>query len=158
MTTENTTAPTADDATEVPLAWDELREAVLGTGDGLFMATVGSDDRPHVAFVSPGWADGRLWISTFANSQKAANLRNRPDVALTCPATPEINVLIRATARLVDDPAETKRLWDYGVLPYDPAAFFSGPEDPLALFVELQVTSASIHTLWPSPTRRWRRA
>lgn len=122
------------------------------------MATVGSDGRPHVAFVSPGWADGLLWISTFANSQKAANLRHRPEAALTCPATPETNVLIRATARLVEEPAETARLWNDGVLPYDPSAFFSGPEDPLTLFVELNVTTASIHTLWPSPTRRWRSA
>ena len=147
------TTPTRD---VVPLTWTELQTEVTTVGEGLFLATTGRDGRPHVAFVMPGWADERLWISTFASSQKAANLRHRDDVALTCTPTPQTNVLIRATARLVDDPAETARVWDEQVLPYDPAQFFSGPRDPEALFVELIPTTASIHPLGPGPTRRWR--
>jgi len=150
MTTDTT--PTRD---VVPLTWAELRDAVQGAGEGVYLATTGQDGRPHVAFVMPGWADGRLWISTFASSQKAANLRHRRDVAMTCPPSPETNLLIRATARLVEDPAETARAWDAGVLPYDPGMFFSGPADPEALFVELVVAAASIHPLGPGPTRRW---
>jgi general stress protein 26 len=150
--TTSTTAPV------VPLPWDELEAAVTGAGPGVFLATTGADGRPHVAFVSPGWAPGSLWIATFASSQKATNLRHSPHVAMTCPATPEVNVLIRATARLVDDPAEATRLWDDGVLPYDPSAFFSGPTDPEAQFVELRVTGASIHPLGPGPVRRWQPA
>ena len=41
------------------------------------------------------------------------------------------------------------------MLPYDPGAFFSGPDDPEALFIELLPTSASIHPLGPGPVRRW---
>ncbi len=74
---------------------------------------------------------------------------------MTCAATPEVNVLIRATARLVDDRDEVARRWSEGVLPYDPGAFFSGPDDPQALFVELRPTTASIHALTPGPVRRW---
>ena len=140
----------------VPLTWTELQGEVTTAGEGVFLATTGRDGRPHVAFVMPGWADERLWISTFASSQKAANLRHRGDVALTCTPSPETNVLIRATARLVTDPAEATQLWEGGVLPYDPALFFSGPRDPEALFVELVPTTASIHPLGPGPTRRWR--
>lgn len=138
------------------MSWAELQTTVTGAGAGLFLATTGADGRPHVAFVSPGWADERLWISTFASSRKAANLRHRPDVAMTCTASPDVNLLIRATARLVVEPAETARLWDDGVLPYDPGAFFSGPDDPEALFVELVPQTASIHPLGPGPARRWR--
>jgi general stress protein 26 len=153
---DSTSVGSAPDLTPVPLLWDELRDAVQAAGEGMFLATVGHDGRPHVAFVSPGWHDERLWISSFAGSQKATNLRHRPEVALTCNATPEVNVLVRATARLVDDRAELAQRWAEGVLPYDPGDFFSGPDDPQALFVELIPTYASIHTLWPSPSRRWR--
>ena len=151
MPTDTTSA-----ADVVPMTWSELQSAVTSVADGVFLATVGPDGRPHVAFVSPGWADERLWISTFASSQKAANLRHRPEVAMTCTATPETNVLIRATARLVEDPTETARLWHEGVLPYEPGAFFTGPEDPETLFVELVPTYASIHPLGGGPARRWR--
>lgn len=155
MNTPAADAATPANPTEVPLSWDDLSAAVHAAGDGLFMATTGRDGRPHVAFVSPGWTDERLWISTFAGSQKATNLRARPDVAMTCAASPETNLLIRGTARLVDDPEEVGRRWTEGVLPYDPSAFFSGPDDPEALFVEIVPTMASIHPIGPGPTRRW---
>lgn len=141
--------------TDQPISWTELHNAVTAAGDGLYLATVGRSGLPHVAFISPGWAEERLWIATFATSQKATNLRANPNVALTAAPSPEVNLLIRATARLVTDAAETRQLWDDGVLPYDPNDFFSGPTDPLTLFVELIPTTASINTLWPSPAKRW---
>jgi general stress protein 26 len=149
--TDSITTPPAT----LPLSWDDLVAAVTAAGDGVFMATVDADGRPHVAFVSPGWGHEQLWISTFASSKKAANLRHRPEVALTCPASPDVNVLIRAEARCVTDPVEIAQRWADGVVPYDPGAFFSGPDDPEALFVELRPTSASIHSLAPGPVRRW---
>ncbi len=145
-----------DTVTDLPLSWADLVAAVQAAGDGVFLATAGADQRPHVAWVMPGWADERLWIATFASSQKARNLRSNPDVAMTCTATLETNVLIRGTVRLVDDPSERERLWSDGVLPYDPAMFFSGPDDPEALFVEILPTTASIHSLVPGPIQRWR--
>ena len=147
MTT--TDAPTS-------LSWDDLVATVAAAGEGVFLATTGNDGRPHVAWVMPGWADERMWLATFASSQKAANLRHCTDVAITCAATPEANVLIRATARLVTDGAEAKRLWADGVLPYDPAMFFQGPEDPETQFVELIPTSATVAPLGPGSPRRWR--
>ncbi len=123
---------------------------------GVFLATTGADGRPHVAWVMPGWADERMWLATFASSQKAANLRDGSAVAMTCAPTLEANVLIRATARLVTDREEAKRLWADGVLPYDPATFFQGPDDPETLFVELIPTSATVAELGPGAPRRWR--
>jgi general stress protein 26 len=152
MSTDETTIPNDT----IPLAWDDLQAAVAAAGEGVFLATTGRDGRPHVAWVMPGWADERLWIATFASSQKAANLRANQEVAMTCAARPDLNVLIRATARIVEDRAETAELWAGGVLPYDPSAFFSGPDDPEALFVELRSTRATIHELGPAPVRRWR--
>ena len=149
MTT--TDAPTS-------LAWGDLVATVTAAGGGVFLATTGADGRPHVAWVSPGWADERMWLATYTSSQKATNLRHRADVAMTCAPTPEANVLIRATARLVTDVEEAKRLWADGVLPYDPANFFQGPEDPETQFVELIPISATVAELGPGAPRRWRPA
>ncbi len=146
MTT--TDAPTS-------LAWSDLVATVAAAGNGVFLATTGADGRPHVAWVVPGWADERMWLATYTSSQKAANLRHRPDVAMTCAPTPESNVLIRATARLVTDHAEASRLWADGVLGYDPSNFFQGPTHPETQFVELTPTSASIAVLGPGAPRRW---
>ena len=62
-----------------------------------------------------------------------------------------MNLLIRATARLVTDPDETRQLWNDGVLPYDPSMFFSGPEDPETQFIEFTPTVATIHPARPRP-------
>ena len=142
----------------VGMTWDELVATVTSVGDGVFLATTGGDGRPHVAWVMPGWADERMWITVFADSQKATNLRHCADAAMTCAATPEANVLIRATARLVTDTEEVSLLWNGGVLPYDPTTFFSGPDDPQVQFVELVPTHASVRVLGPGPVRRWRAA
>lgn len=157
-TLDNAPSTTPAEPTELPLAWDELHAAATATGDGLYLATVDPAGRPHVAYVSVGWADERLWMSSFASSRKARNLAANPIASLTCPPSPEVNLLIRAEARLVHDLDETRDLWARGVLPYDPSAFFSGPEDPETQFIELLPTVASIGTLWPSPPRRWRRS
>jgi general stress protein 26 len=149
MTT--TDAPTS-------LAWSDLVATVTSAGGGVFLATADADGRPHVAWVVPGWADERMWLATYASSQKAANLRQRADVAMTCAPTPEANVIIRATARLVTDPAEATQLWTDGVLPYDPSNFFAGPVDPETLFVELTPISATVAELGPGAPRRWRSA
>jgi general stress protein 26 len=138
------------------ISWSELQEAVAAAGDGLFLATADANGLPHVAYVSAGWGDERLWISSFASSRKIANLRQRPDAAFTCAPSPEMNLLIRATARLVTDAEETRRLWDGGVLPYDPGLFFSGPDDPETQFVEFTPTVATIHPLGPGASKRWR--
>lgn len=141
----------------VPITWTELQAAIEPAG-GMFLATADASGRPHVAFVSTGWGDERLWISSFASSRKVANLKQRTDVALTCAASPDVNLLIRATARLVTEPTETTRLWNEGVLPYDPSAFFSGPDDPETQFVELTPSVATIHPLGPGAWKRWRPA
>jgi len=139
----------------VPISWTELRDAVDAGGGGLFLATADASGRPHVAFVSAGWGDERLWTSSFASSRKVANLRARSDAAFTTTPSPEMNLLIRATARLVTDPDETRRLWDAGVLPYDPSMFFSGPDDPETQFIEFTPTVATIHPLGPGAWKRW---
>jgi general stress protein 26 len=123
-----------------------------------WVATSRPDGSPHLAAVWGLWHDDAFHFSTGGRSRKARNLAANPIASLTCPPSPEVNLLIRAEARLVHDLDETRDLWARGVLPYDPSAFFSGPEDPETQFIELLPTVASIGTLWPSPPRRWRRS
>lgn len=155
MTDTPNTTPTAPET--VDMTWDELRDIVQTATEGVYLATADGDGQPHVAFVQPGWADdGRLWFTSFASSRKIRNLRSRPEVAITCAPSPTFNLLLRAEARLVEDLAETRRLWDGGVVPYDPSMFFQGPEDPETQFVELRPTVATIHPLGPGPVHRYR--
>ena len=147
MTT--TDAPTS-------LTWTDLVDTVTAAGGGVFLATTGADGRPHVAWVMPGFADERMWLATFASSQKAANLRHCTDVAMTCAATPETNVLIRATARLVTDRAEAAQLWADGVLPYDPGDVLPGSRRPRGAVRRADPDPATIAELGPATPRRWR--
>lgn len=150
------TAFTTDRPAAEPLAWSDFVATCTSLSEGAFMATTHADGRPHLAWVMPGFGHETMWIATFRNSQKAVNLANGSDVAMHWLQRPDALVLARATARLVDDPAESSRLWDEGAVPYDPAAFFGTKENPLLLFVELTPTVISISGLDPSAApRRW---
>ena len=115
--TDNSPSPAASPA-PVAVTWDDFVETCQTLGDGTFIATVHGDGRPHLAWVVPGFADGKLWFSTYRSSQKSINLRRGSDVALHWLQRPDALALCRATARLIDDPAESSRLWESGPLPY----------------------------------------
>lgn len=168
MTSSETTDPTPADAraegaetAERPpaeaLTWDEVTALTSELASGAYLATVQADGRPHVAWVMFGYGDERLWFSTFRSSQKGANLQHATEVALQWPERVDRLAFGRATVRLVTDRAESDRLWDDGVLPYDPAMFFSGKDDPDLLFVELRPTRITLRTLLDpaAPPQRW---
>jgi general stress protein 26 len=145
---------------EDKMEWDDVMSRVKATrADGAYLATVGADGRPHVAWVAIGYGDQTLWAATFRSSQKAANLRHHPEVALHWQEHTDHLVFARARARLVDDPAETRRLWGSGTLPYDVSLFWPTPDDPELQFVELVPHRVSIigadHT---APPDVWVRA
>jgi general stress protein 26 len=140
------------------LDWSTLTRLCAELADGAFLATVQRDGRPHLAWVGIGLDDHRFWTATYAGSQKAQNLRHHPEVALHWPERPDRLVFVRATARPVTDPTETRQLWERDVLPYDQARFFGSPDNPELLFVELVPYLASVHEGDPARgPRRWRR-
>jgi predicted enzyme related to lactoylglutathione lyase len=114
-----------------------LERARAARGDGAFLATTGPDGRPHLAWVGIGLGRETLWMATFQGSRKLRNLAAEPRFALHWQEHAEHLVFARGRARLVTDSAETRELWARRVLPYDPALFWSGPEDPALRFVEL---------------------
>lgn len=153
-----TTDPRTRTTPTVPLAWDDLATLGAELGEGVFLATVQADGRPHVAWVMPGWRDGSLWISTFRDSQKGHNLVDGAPVALHWPERPDALMFARGHARVLTDRAEIEATWAAGVLPYDPSMFFSGADDPQLRFVELLLDHVSVSTLNPTvPVRRWAR-
>lgn len=139
--------------------WDDfVGRARAVRADGAYLATVGADGRPHVAWVGIGYGDQTLWTATFRNSQKVVNLRHQPAVALHWQESPDDLIFARATARLVDDTSEVGRLWVSGLLPYDLHAFWSSPDDPELPFVELVPERVSISGSDPTaPPAVWRR-
>jgi general stress protein 26 len=155
-TTTTITEPTST-AAAVPMTWQDAAAGCADLGGGVFVATVGADGRPHVAWVSVGYGDQCLWFSTYADSQKAANLRHAPEVALHWPERPDRLAFARGTVRLVTDRAETDQLWDDGVLPYDPAAFFTGKDDPRLLFGQILPRRIAFRSLFEpdAPPKVW---
>lgn len=154
--TSPTTAGNPPPAVEA-LSWAAVTELTTELGSGAYLATVQADGRPHVAWVMFGYGEERLWFSTFRSSQKGHNLEHATEVALQWPERVDRLAFGRADVRLVTDRAESDRLWDDGVLPYDPAMFFSGKDDPDLLFVELRPTRITLRTLLDptAPPQRW---
>lgn len=148
-TTNQTTQPATDSVpTSTALTWEEVAAGCAELGGGAFLASVGADGRPHVAWVSLGYGDECLWFSTYADSQKARNLRHATEVALHWPERADRLSFARAQVRLVTDRAESDRLWDDGVLPYDPGAFFTGKDDARLLFVQVLPTRITWRSLF----------
>jgi general stress protein 26 len=165
-TTSTSTAPAdpADGAPLVPgdapspvLSWADVVSGCADLGGGVYLASVGADGRPHVAWVSVGYGDECLWFSTFGDSQKVKNLRHATAVSMHWPERGDRLAFARGTARLVTDRAESDQLWDDGVLPYDPAAFFSGKDDPLLQFVQVVPRRVTFRSLFEptAPPRVW---
>lgn len=154
-------AADADMSADQTLSWSDIRSACTALADGAYLATIRPDGHPHVAWVGIGFDDvaEKLWTATYASSQKAANLRHDRRVALHWPERPDRLIFMRAVARLIDDPAERRQLWDGRVLPYEQEQFFQSADNPELLFVELRPVVVSIHRGDPGrPPERWRPA
>jgi PPOX class probable F420-dependent enzyme len=99
---------------DITMTAEEI-EAFLAGGQTLQVATNGPDGRPHLA---PMWyvvEDGRVVFRSFSKSQKIVNLRRDPRLTVLVErglAYAELQgVMIRGTARLIDDPDSVLRIY-----------------------------------------------
>ncbi len=90
-------------------------EAFMAEQTTLQVATLGSDGFPHVA---PMWfvvEDGKFVFRSFTKSQKIVNLRRDPRLTVLLEDGTDYaelrGLMVKGTARLVDDRAEVLRLY-----------------------------------------------
>jgi general stress protein 26 len=120
------------------ITWDDLREQLTGL---VHVATSTPDGRPHVAVVMTGVEGDVIWFLTRTSSGKAANLRANPRIAMMWRPGPE--AYVSGEAEVIDDVDTKRRVWNGGILPYDPAEFFGTPEDPGVVAVRVRPVSAT---------------
>jgi general stress protein 26 len=136
--------------------WSELSETCRAIAPGAFLATVGADGRPHVAWVGLAFGDAELTMATHRRTRKARNLAANPRVALHWPLGNHPQVFMRADARLVTDSGEIASRWRAGGFPYDLAAFFGTPDSPEFTFAVLTPSHASVQRALGQPPEVWR--
>ena len=87
---------------------DEERRAYVAGATTIVLVSIGRDGYPHAV---PMWFivddDGRFYMTTYARSQKAVNLRRNPKAALLVESGVRYDELegvpIRGTAEVLDD-------------------------------------------------------
>ena len=62
-------------------------QALFDAGRHKTLATLRKDGSPRVSGIEAQFADGHLWIGMMANSQKLADVRRDPRIALHSPST-----------------------------------------------------------------------
>jgi general stress protein 26 len=121
------------------MEWAEVAENIDGVAS---LATSTADGRPHSAAVSAAVDGERLFFAIGTTSAMARRITENPRVALMW--RPAAEVYVRGTATVVDDHAERRRIWDSGLLPYDPAGFWTSVDNPEWLLVEVTPMSAIV--------------
>lgn len=87
---------------------DDERRRYVAAATTIILVSIGRDGYPHAV---PMWFvvddDGTVYMTTYARSQKAVNLRRNPRVALLVESGERYDelkgVLIRGTAEVIDD-------------------------------------------------------
>jgi nitroimidazol reductase NimA-like FMN-containing flavoprotein (pyridoxamine 5'-phosphate oxidase superfamily) len=95
-----------------PTPWSETEEA-LARAELYWLTTVRADARPHVTPLIGLWDHGAAYFCTGLDEQKARNLEQHRDVALTtgCNGWAEgLDVVVEGVAERIDDRDELQRL------------------------------------------------
>ena len=110
--------------------WQQVHAAAR-KANRAYLATV-NNGQPHVRVVFPAFEGRRLWIATQPNSAKARHIRRDPRVELFFEVgerRPITHLTVTGSARIVDDAAEKKRVWDAKMFGYSLTEFWpAGPE------------------------------
>lgn len=113
---------------------DEVKREAGALSRAAHVATVGTDGRPDVVPVNPGWDGDTPWFISNARSVKVRNIAANSAVALHWQVTEDDGdqdgdaVMLWGTARFHDDRDTKRRLWT-GVFDYDLDQFAPGGPD-----------------------------
>jgi hypothetical protein len=90
--------------TSTPTAWDAACQLLQKKSATYWLATVGSNHRPHLVPVLAVWDDGRLFFSAGANTRKARNLDHDPHCVISVEVE-ELDLVVEGTASKTRDTA-----------------------------------------------------
>jgi general stress protein 26 len=137
---------------------DELKEkilAVIKTPQLMSLATLTEDGRPWVRYVMGfGTDDLSIRFVTSLQTRKIAQIKNNPEVHLTCgAATPEETehyLQISGQAEVTTDETERNLCWNDNL-----KAYFSGPDDPNYCVVIVKPYRIEYYTMTEMMPKVW---
>ena len=138
---------------------DEVKAFAANLSPWAHLASVGADNKPDVVPIHPCWEGDVCWVMMGANSVKARNVADNPNVALHWQIT-EVGdgIELWGAAELFTDVETKRRLWT-GVFDYDLNAFSPGGPDnsPDTAFLAIVPERAIIvHQYGVGGTQRWK--
>jgi len=123
------------------------------------VATVVGDE-PRVRMVHPTWEGETLWFATSADSAKAQQLRENPNIDVQFQVSPPgfIHIMARGKVEFPDDAATRARVWE--LLTYDLAAFWpGGVDDPDYIPVKVVCSRVELSEMFGTTNKQvWRPA
>jgi general stress protein 26 len=109
------------DAAAPPTPWADVQNAI-DAAELFWIASVRADGRPHVTPLPAVWHEQRLHFCTGLDEQKAVNISNNPQVALTTGRNlwkDGLDVVVEGIAVRVTDPTRLRVLADLWRAKYD---------------------------------------
>ena len=130
--------------------YEKMKEPAMAS-----LATVTEDGKPWVRYCTPFMdPDMNIWMSTFANSRKLAQIKKNPEVHLTAgvidPKTAEYYLQIQGRAELLTDAKSKQFVW-FAEL----GAVFSGPDDPNFVVLKIIPYRIEVQPMAPAPPEVW---
>jgi hypothetical protein len=97
----------------VPMPWARahslLQAGAHGPDAGYFLATAGSDGRPHTAGVGVVWHDGDLYFTSGPGTRKARNLKANPACAIAV-KLPGMDLTLEGEAARATEPETLEKV------------------------------------------------
>jgi hypothetical protein len=155
-----------------PIPWSRALEQLEayaraeGQGRTYWLATAGSDERPHLAAVGALWVDDRLYFTSGPRTRKSRNLATNPNCAVSV-SLDGIDVVVEGTARKVTDTPTLERVanvyaslgWPARATDTAITAEFSAPSagpGPWDLYAVIATAAVGVATKEPHGATRWR--
>jgi Pyridoxamine 5'-phosphate oxidase len=137
-----------------------------GRGRTCWLATAGSDRRPHLAAVGALWVDDQFYFTSGPRTRKSQNLATNPSCAVSV-SLDDIDVVVEGTARKVTDMPTLERVaslyaslgWPARASDGAITAEFSAPSagpGPWDLYAVIPTAAVGVATKEPHGATRWR--
>lgn len=136
----------------------DLKEKILeiiGKPHMASLATVTEDGKPWTRYVMPvASEDMTIRFSTFLNARKVAQIRNNPEVHLTCGVYNPMEwvhyLQIQGKAEVTTDQAVKDANWNDEI-----AKIFSGKDDPNYAVIEVRPYRIEVNTMGSMTPEVW---